>query len=1621
MVVWSLGTVLLLGAGLLTLQAQDDEQILFFPHLAVGAGWQTTITYINYSAEEVSCQTDFLSDDGSPLMVSFAGLGTIVSRTDVLPPGGSVHQETNVDLSTPLAPGWARANCSGPVKASLLFSRYNSEGVPTAEAGVNATTVPATRFVTFAEQGEGQFGTGVAYANPSDTAAHIAFTARDVAGQMLASANHTLPPGGHGAQNMVDLFGLNSFIGSLEVTSTEPIVSLSLNFEADPVFSSLPPGELDTSSQGSTTYYSPHLAVGAGWQTTISYINYSAPEVICQTDFLSDDGSPLMVSFTDLGRVVSRTDVLLPGGAFHQETNLDLSAPLAPGWARANCSGPVKASLLFRRYDSEGVPTGEAAVNAAAVPATRFVTFAQQAEGQFGTGVAYANPSSTAADVTFAARDTAGQVLASVTHNLPPGGHGSQSMVDLFDLTSFSGSLEVTSTEPIVSLALNFEADPVFSSLPPGGVEESIIDPGAEPMTDREVLEALYHATGGPAWINRTNWLSVLPLSEWYGVKIDGSGRVTSLSLGGNQLTGTIPLELGQLTYLEVLELGQRLDSTRMVFISNQLSGTIPPELGQLAHVQSLHLENNQLSGVIPPELGQLTHLQSLSLGSNQLSGVIPSELSNLTNLHVLFLWHNQLTGVIPPVLGQLAHLQSLFLNGNGLSGVIPPELGQLTHLRTLHLGGNGLSGVIPSELGQLTHLGWLSLEDNGLSGAIPRHLLQLSELFKLDIGGTGVCVPADAIFQKWLNMISQFNSSGLVCDGTRRVSFSASTYEVREGERVTVSVRMIDQTRDPVQSVSIPLTAMPGGGATTADYSGVPDMVTLASPANEAAFVVTAVKDDDVDPGETVVLGFRRPLPSGITSGDPHTATVTIHGPGTGVVTDREVLEALYHATGGPAWTNRTNWLSEAPLSDWFGVGTDGNGQVTILSLRDNQLSGPIPPELGGLTHLQGLSLEDNQLSGTIPPELGGLTRLQRLALSGNQLSGTVPPELGGLTRLQYLGIATNWLSGTIPPELGGLTRLQRLFLGGNQLSGSIPPELGGLTNLQVFGLGGNQLSGSIPPELGGLTNLYWLSFVANDLSGTIPPELGGLTNLLGLNLWGNQLSGTIPPELSGLTSLKGLDLRGNQLSGIIPAELDELTNLEQLNLGFNPDLTGTIPPWLSQLPLSTLSLMGTSVCVPEDGELHEWLATIEFTPSGLTCGRPAAAMSLIDVAVFYTPTARQIAGGTAEIEAMIDVMVAETNQAYVESGVSQQIVLVAREEIEYTESGNTFRDIDRFADPSDGHMDEIHTIRNRVGADLVHLIADSKISIAIAIPSAFGLTCANCGSVTFAHELGHNMGLNHDRDASPRSNTFPYSHGYVNQRAFKEGAPESARWSTIMAYNDQCADAGFSCPNILRFSNPNQSYLGDPLGVPGEEKILAVNGPADAVRTLNITRHSVESFRSRPSVNRLTLSSSFPQGGARAWGPPPAQFAGGDVFRAIAPTGSATASQQERGEIDHATLRRREVSVDIGSLAHVQAGGSSTLRLNLFDDMMLIGIIERRTPTYSGGYALSGRLAGVAEGRVTLVVNGSVVAGTVRLPGATFRIRPTGPGRQAIMQVDPSKLPKGCEVVRQTTHRER
>ena len=121
-----------------------------------------------------------------------------------------------------------------------------------------------------------------------------------------------------------------------------------------------------------------------------------------------------------------------------------------------------------------------------------------------------------------------------------------------------------------------------------------------------------------------------------------------------------------------------------------------------------------------------------------------------------------------------------------------------------------------------------------------------------------------------------------------------------------------------------------------------------------------------------------------------------------------------------------------------------------------------------------------------------------------------------------------------------------------------------------------------------------------------------------------------------------------------------------------------------------------------------------------------------------------------------------------------------------------------------------------------------------------------------------------------------------------------------------------------------------------------------------------------------------------------------------------------------DPLTLRRRLVTIDLGQLTPSTTALSSAaefpaappaplgvLQLNLFDDAVFTGIVERTAPTFSGGHVLSGQLLGIEWGTLTLVVNGDVVAGTIRTPEATYRIRPAGTGLHAVSQIDPSQLP--------------
>ena len=240
-------------------------------------------------------------------------------------------------------------------------------------------------------------------------------------------------------------------------------------------------------------------------------------------------------------------------------------------------------------------------------------------------------------------------------------------------------------------------------------------------LTERDVLSAFYEATGGSDWRNGDNWRTDVPLGDWYGVGVDAEGRVISLDLTRNGLTGSIPEELGLL-----------LNSVRLNLASNDLEGPIPNGLTLLTDLEHLDLSSNTLTGSVAGELGSLKQLKSLDLGHNFLTGSIPSELGSLARLERLGLFDNNLTGSIPPELGALTNLRNLDLALNSLTGPIPPELGSLANLENLSLGFNVLTGSIPGELGQLEKLESLVLGRNQLTGPIPPALWELTSLQNL-------------------------------------------------------------------------------------------------------------------------------------------------------------------------------------------------------------------------------------------------------------------------------------------------------------------------------------------------------------------------------------------------------------------------------------------------------------------------------------------------------------------------------------------------------------------------------------------------------------------------------------------------------------------------------------------------------------------------------------------------------------------------------------------------------------------------------------------------------------------------------------------------------------------------
>ena len=256
-------------------------------------------------------------------------------------------------------------------------------------------------------------------------------------------------------------------------------------------------------------------------------------------------------------------------------------------------------------------------------------------------------------------------------------------------------------------------------------------------------------------------------------------------------------------------------------------------------------------------------------------------------------------------------------------------------------------------------------------------------------------------------------------------------------------------------------------------------------------------------------------------------------------------------------------------------------------------------------------------------------------------------------------------------------------------------------------------------------------------------------------------------------------------------------------------------------------------------------------FVPTPVNAAPPAAGDtarpglqaddgSVIDVMVAYTATASAVAGGTGAINSLIDLAVAEANQSYQNSGVSQRLRLVHTEEVAYAETGVLQEALDCITKPADGCLDNLHALRDTYGADIVSLWVESHadgcgmawfmntVSVSFAA-SAFNVVARDCanGNYSFAHELGHNMGLMHDIYVDSTVQPYPYAHGYVNT---------SDAWRTIMAYDNACTAIGKTCERLQYWSNSSVLHNGAPMGD---------SASADDHRALNNTASVVANFR--------------------------------------------------------------------------------------------------------------------------------------------------------------------------------
>ncbi|KAH7529222.1 hypothetical protein FEM48_Zijuj05G0161600 [Ziziphus jujuba var. spinosa] len=667
--------------------------------------------------------------------------------------------------------------------------------------------------------------------------------------------------------------------------------------------------------------------------------------------------------------------------------------------------------------------------------------------------------------------------------------------------------------------------------------------------TDQSALLVLKsHITHDPQNILSENWSTSSSICSWVGVTCGAKHkRVTMLNLSYIGLTGTVPPQLGNLTFLVELRLENnsfhgslpveltRLRRLKMINFgfNNLMKGEIPSWFGLFPKLESLNLYGNQFTG-IPREIGNLTTLKELYLDYNNLKE-IPKEIGHVNSLEVLSIRYNALTGPFPLFVLDISSLKNLSFTYNNLSGSLPNSICEsVPNLKLLALAHNQLGGSIPSQWSQCKNLQFLLLSYNRFVGSIPRNIGNLTILKELYLGPNNLTdtVPS----------------------------------EIGDLQNLEVLVLQVNHFSGPMPPKFFNISSMRIIGLAVNHLSG--------QFPSHTSFLFPNLKQ--------LVIGmndFTGPILNFISNASQLTQIDIPYNSFYGTVTSK--LCSLRNIQ----WLNLAFNNFTIDSSDNFFTSLSDCKYLRLLELESNPLNamlpdfggnlssslqyfgvincsmlGNIPKQIGSLSSLITLKLDDNDLTGSIPPTIGGLQKVQGIYLNGNEVQGFIPSEICHLESLVELFLANNKLIGSIPECLGNLSSLRTLSLNSNGLNSTIPNALWSLVYILTVNLSSNSLVGSLPLNVENLKVVIAIDLSKNELSGNIPSTIGSLQNLVNLSLAQNRFTGQIPTSFGKLISIELMDLSRNKLSGEIPKSLKALLSLKYFNVSYN-QLEGEIP----------------------------------------------------------------------------------------------------------------------------------------------------------------------------------------------------------------------------------------------------------------------------------------------------------------------------------------------------------------------------------------------------------------------------------------------------------------------------